>query len=81
MRTRLHPALQADAEAQLARLETALSEFQAIVDAKDKQAVPLKQREALEIVGRIEEDMVKGFPFEVPKEYAGRPLLKVGPRE
>lgn len=40
------------------------------------QAVPIKQRAALECVGAIEEAMVKGFPFEVPAEYASRPLLK-----
>jgi hypothetical protein len=26
----------------------------------------------------VEEVVVKGFPYEVPKEYASRPLLKVG---
>jgi hypothetical protein len=39
--------------------------------------VPIKQREVLEYVGQVEAAMVKGFPFEVPKEYASRPLLKV----
>eukprot|EP00878_Enallax_costatus_P008831 GHUV01009231.1.p1 GENE.GHUV01009231.1~~GHUV01009231.1.p1 ORF type:complete len:353 (+),score=121.32 GHUV01009231.1:507-1565(+) len=62
--------------AALDKLEQGLSEFTAIIDAKDKQAVPLKQRECLEYVGQIEEAMVKKFPFEVPKEYANRPLLK-----
>jgi len=40
--------------------------------------VPIKQREALEFVGIAEEAMVKGFPFEVPKEYAELPQLLVG---
>lgn len=40
--------------------------------------MPIKQREVLEYVGQVEAAMVKGFPFEVPKEYADRPLLKVG---
>lgn len=61
--------------AALASLETALTEFQKLVDEKDKQEVPLKQREALTYVGMVEEAMVKGFPFEIPKEYADRPLL------
>jgi peptidylprolyl isomerase len=69
--------MQGDAEASLSKLETALVEFQALIDAKDKQLVPIKQRECLTYVGEIEEAMVKGFPFEIPKEYAGRPLLKV----
>lgn len=63
--------------ANIDKLTEALTEFQAIVEAKDKQAVPLKQREALSYVGNIEEAMVKGFPFQVPKEYADRPLLLV----
>jgi hypothetical protein len=41
------------------------------------QEVPIKQREALYWVGAVEEAMVKGFPFEVPAEYADRPLLMV----
>ncbi|GLI69788.1 hypothetical protein VaNZ11_014487 [Volvox africanus] len=57
------------------KLQAALNEFQATVEAKDKQAVPIKQREALTYVGNIEEAMVKGFPFQVPPEYADRPLL------
>jgi hypothetical protein len=47
------------------------------VEAKDKQAVPIKQRQALTYVGNIEEAMVKGFPFQIPAEYADRPLLLV----
>lgn len=41
------------------------------------QLVPIKQRECLEYVGQVEEAMVKGLSFEVPKEYADRPLLLV----
>jgi hypothetical protein len=69
--------LQAAAEASLANLEQGLTEFQALIDAKDKQLVPIKQRECLQYVGEIQEAMVKGFPFEVPAQYADRPLLKV----
>ena len=61
----------------MAKLEQGLTEFQALIEAKDKQLVPIKQRECLQYVGEIEEAMVKGFPFEVPSEYANRPLLKV----
>lgn len=62
--------------AALDKLDAGLVEFQALIDTKDKQAVPIKQREVLEYVGQVEAAMVKGFPFEVPKEYADRPLLK-----
>eukprot|EP00882_Tetradesmus_deserticola_P016076 GHRQ01017149.1.p1 GENE.GHRQ01017149.1~~GHRQ01017149.1.p1 ORF type:complete len:433 (+),score=166.05 GHRQ01017149.1:128-1426(+) len=70
------PAKKDAGAALLDKLSSQLTEFQAIIDAKDKQAVPLKQRECLETVGSIEEAMVQGFPFEVPNEYANRPLLK-----
>lgn len=70
-------AMQADGLAALEKLDAGLLEFQALIDAKDKQAVPVKQREVLEYVGQVEAAMVKGFPFEVPKEYADRALLKV----
>lgn len=69
------PTKKADGNAALAGLERTLTEFMALIDAGDKQAVPLKQREALTYVGQLEEDMVKAFPFEVPKEYADKPLL------
>ena len=74
-----HPTHQkkAEAEAALAKLDASLSEFSAIIEAKDKQLVPVKQRECLTYVGQVEEAMVKGFPFEVPAQYASRPLLKV----
>ena len=74
----LAPEKKAKGLAALENLDRSLTEFQDIIDAKDKQQVPLKQREALTYVGLIEEAMVAGFPFEVPKEYASRPLLLVG---
>lgn len=72
------PAKRAEGEAALVKLEAALVEFQGIIDAKDKQLVPIKQRECLEYLGGVEEAMVAGLNFEVPAEYASRPLLKVG---
>lgn len=70
------PSLKEDGLKQLDLLGEALNDFQATIDAKDKQAVPIKQRQALDIVTRIEEDMVKGFSYSVPKEYANLPQLK-----
>lgn len=69
------PAKKAEGEAALARLEASLVEFNALIEAKDKQIVPIKQRECLDYLGQVEEAMVKGLTFEVPKEYADRPLL------
>ena len=59
-------------------LDRSLDEFSALLDAKDKQEIPAKQQEALNFVGTIEESMVKGFPFDVPSQYANLPQLKVG---
>lgn len=63
----------------IAALDKSLDEFTALLDAKDKQEIPLKQQEALGFVGQIEEAMVKGFPYEVPAQYANLPQLKVPP--
>ncbi len=41
------------------------------------QAVIESQQKALTYVGAIEEAMVKGFPFQVPKDYDNLPQLKV----
>lgn len=37
----------------------------------------LLPRRCLDYVSVLEESMVKGFPFEVPSDYAARPQLKV----
>ncbi len=42
-------------EAALNKLDTALTEFQGLIDAKDKQTVPIKQRECLDYVGQVRE--------------------------
>lgn len=62
--------------AALASLRKGLTDFQGLIDAQDKQAVPIKQQELLNYVGDIEEAMVKGFPFTVPAEYSNLPQLK-----
>jgi hypothetical protein len=51
-----------------------------VLDAQDKQAVPIKQQQALDYVGAVEEAMVGAFPFTVPADYANLPQLKVGGR-
>lgn len=60
----------------LDKLAVGLQEFQKIVEEKSREAVSPKQKELLYIVGDVEEAMVENFPFEVPEEYAGKPLLK-----
>ncbi|CAK9160169.1 unnamed protein product [Ilex paraguariensis] len=60
----------------LNKLEAGLDELQQIVEDKNRDAVAPKQKELLNYVGGVEEDMVDGFPYEVPEEYQSMPLLK-----
>ncbi|KAG6588965.1 peptidyl-prolyl cis-trans isomerase CYP38, chloroplastic [Cucurbita moschata] len=60
----------------LGKLEVGLDELQKIVEDRDREAVAPKQKELLNYVGSVEEDMVDGFPYEVPEEYRNMPLLK-----
>ncbi len=53
-------ANKAAAAAELEKLKTALQEFAVIVANKDKQEVPYKQQECLNLVGAVEELMVNG---------------------
>lgn len=66
----------AAAEDSMAKLVKGLEALQETVKVQDKQEVPLLQQELLRYVGDIEQDMVKGFPFEIPQEYSNLPALK-----
>ncbi|KAG7666671.1 putative Peptidyl-prolyl cis-trans isomerase, chloroplastic [Nannochloris sp. 'desiccata'] len=70
------PDRKAAGTAAVDKLKTGLTEFQALIERQDKQNVPIKQQELLSYVSTIEESMVKGFPFEVPSQYANLPQLK-----
>ncbi|MBW4480979.1 MAG: peptidylprolyl isomerase [Tildeniella torsiva UHER 1998/13D] len=58
-----------DIQAQLVPLREA-------VDLRDRPTVQEKRSAMLDDVSRIEELMVKAFPFEVPEEYSNLPQLK-----
>lgn len=60
----------------LDKITVGLQDFQKIVEARDRDSVAPKQQELLDLVGSVEEDMVDGFPIEVPNEYSSKPLLK-----
>ncbi|XP_025012788.1 peptidyl-prolyl cis-trans isomerase CYP38, chloroplastic isoform X1 [Ricinus communis] len=60
----------------LDKLEAGMDELQQIVEDRNRDAVASKQKELLNYVGGVEEDMVDGFPYEVPEEYQNMPLLK-----
>lgn len=65
-----------DGIALLNKLESGLDEMLKIVEDRNRDAVVPKQKELLNYVGGVEEDMVDGFPYEVPEEYRNMPLLK-----
>ncbi|XP_050221940.1 peptidyl-prolyl cis-trans isomerase, chloroplastic [Mercurialis annua] len=60
----------------LDKLEVGMDELQQIVEDRNRDAVAPKQKELLNYVGGVEEDMVDGFPYDVPEEYQNMPLLK-----
>ncbi|BBH00398.1 cyclophilin 38 [Prunus dulcis] len=60
----------------LGKLEAGMDELQQIVEDRNRDGVAEKQKELLQYVGGVEEDMVDGFPYEVPEEYQSMPLLK-----
>ncbi|XVF14115.1 hypothetical protein REPUB_Repub09cG0029600 [Reevesia pubescens] len=59
----------------LDKLEVGMEELQQIVEDRNRDAVAPKQKELLQYVGDVEEDMVDGFPYEVPEEFRSLPLL------
>ncbi|KAF3609448.1 hypothetical protein DY000_02051693 [Brassica cretica] len=60
----------------IGKLEAGMQDMLQIVEDRKRDAVAPKQKEILQYVGGIEEDMVDGFPYEVPEEYRNMPLLK-----
>ncbi|KAD0007811.1 hypothetical protein E3N88_44931 [Mikania micrantha] len=60
----------------LGKLEVGMEELQKIAEDRKRDAVAPKQKELLQYVGGVEEDMVDGFPYAVPEEYQNMPLLK-----
>ena len=77
MRTERWQRMQDAGMKAISDLDKSLDEFMELMEKKDKQDIPFKQQEALGYVSIIEEAMVKGFPYEVPKQYANLPQLKV----
>nr|XP_043606563.1 peptidyl-prolyl cis-trans isomerase CYP38, chloroplastic [Erigeron canadensis] len=60
----------------LGKLEFGMEELQKIAEDKKREAVAPKQKELLQYVGGVEEDMVDAFPYDIPEEYQKMPLLK-----
>ncbi|KVI02570.1 Cyclophilin-like peptidyl-prolyl cis-trans isomerase domain-containing protein [Cynara cardunculus var. scolymus] len=60
----------------LGKLEVGMEELQKITEDRKREAIAPKQKELLQYVGGVEEDMVDGFPYDIPEEYQNMPLLK-----
>lgn len=55
---------------------TEVGEMRAAIEANDKEALWEGRSRLLSKVGRLEDLMVAGFPYEVPEEYSNLPQLK-----
>ena len=60
------------------QLQAALKQLGDIVETKDKDKVFNQNAICLNLIGDVEQAMVKGFPYDVPKEFDNLPQLKVG---
>ncbi|KAK9821695.1 hypothetical protein WJX74_009402 [Apatococcus lobatus] len=70
------PDRKGDGESALKKLQTSLRELSDTVESKDKEKIFNQNAVCLNLIGDIEQAMVKGFPYSVPKEYDSLPQLK-----
>ena len=64
-----------DLEAQLEQLGELLPELEQVTAEEDRAAFLTVRGEILDLIGVMEADLVKGFPFSIPKEYDALPRL------
>ncbi len=64
------------AEALISELKSGVSNLEELSKTKNKEQVLAQRADLLNLVGDLEDLMVQGFPFEVPKEYSNLPQLK-----
>ena len=57
-------------------IEAGIADIRQAADAKDKENIWMRRAKVLELVGELEQLMVKDFPYEVPAEYSNLPQLK-----
>ncbi|MGD1911424.1 MAG: peptidylprolyl isomerase [Rivularia sp. (in: cyanobacteria)] len=57
-------------------LKTGVEKLQEVAKTKDKEETWIERAKLLDLVGKLEESMVTGFPYEVPAEYSNLPQLK-----
>lgn len=65
-----------DASGLIEQMKAEIVSMRESIDAQDKEAIWVKRSQLLDLIGTLEEDMVQGFPFEVPAEYSNLPQLK-----
>lgn len=66
----------APAQDLLEQIKTGIADVRQQVDDKDKEKIWIGRAQVLNLVGQLEELMVKEFPYEVPAEYSNLPQLK-----
>lgn len=67
---------QSKAQALITDLKSSVSAMQEVAKTRDKGKIQEQRTNALNIVGELEQLMLKGFPFKVPQEYSNLPQLK-----
>lgn len=67
---------QTQANELISSLKSGIDSLQEAAKVKDKETVLQQRGELLNLVGQLEQSMVKGFAYEVPKEYSNLPQLK-----
>jgi peptidylprolyl isomerase len=58
------------------QIKTDIESLQEIAEVKDKEKTLIQRAKTLNLIGELEQMMVKGFPYEVPAEYSNFPQLK-----
>ncbi len=67
---------QEQAEIWINELKAGIEKLQEVAKTKDKEETWIERAQLLNLVGKLEESMVTGFPYEVPAEYSNLPQLK-----
>jgi peptidylprolyl isomerase len=67
---------QSKAQSIIDQIKIDIESLQEIVEVKDKEKTLIQRAKTLNLIGELEQMMVKGFPYEVPAEYSNFPQLK-----
>lgn len=70
------PERQEQAQGLIEQIKQGVVSLQEITERKDKEEIRSKRAEVLDLVGELEQSMVKAFPYEVPEKYSNLPQLK-----